>query len=759
MCSLFDAVDQGWPAKHINHFNGGLFKRDSSLDDLRISDDVFNDFKKISKYEFQSDLSVNLLGHIFKQAINDIDAARNGLTISTKRKKDGIFYTPVAITDYILQETLQAWTREQWTALGLSDTTSLTENEIQTYRAFIEKRGMLGSRKIQQQNAVTRKVADRLYNLQQYRDRLRQIRILDPAVGSGSFLNRAFDLLRDEQIQIDNQLQNITGVTDLWDFNSNILSRNLYGVDINPESVEISKLSLWLKTANKENPLTSLDANLRAGNSIIDSTSITNLAFDWKQEFPEIMVRDRGFDIVIGNPPYVFSSENFTVDEKEYYSANYDMSEYQKNLYRIFTEKGWRLLKYDGWFGFIIPNTWFSNKYFSKMRKFLRSKTTNLKVIAIKDKVFPDASVDTSLVIFKKHIDSKNNSMTVGEWVHGEVTYLQEQNFPEDLSSVILINKSDSATKRILDRIGKSEYTLKDFARVTAGIELFERGKGIPKQPTDKEEFKHFKQSNDFFSRTRMSQDYYPYFDGSDVIHYATKSSSKFLRYGSHLAAKRKLEDFSGEHLVCRRIPETGYHMLVVAKQDGVTLHEQAVWNINRLENTAVSLDYLNAIISSKVISYWIIYTLGLLTRSTFPQLRSYHILELPIPKASSVTTNSIIQEMNKIQVVAAKLVSNEERFVATLRASWPGYEGSFDFKDQVEFQRIMINTSPIRDRADLVQQYERYVDTKTSLGSTFESLQKSIDHLVAVAFGLNAADELTLNRTLEDVLNHNEKS
>ena len=85
--------------------------------------------------------------------------------------------------------------------------------------------------------------------------------------------------------------------------------------------------------------------------------------------------------------------------EKKYYRNNYVMSEYQENLYRIFTEKGFNLLTPGGWFGFIVPNTWFSNKYFSKMRHFLFTKTNHLKIIGSQDKVFEDASVDTSLII------------------------------------------------------------------------------------------------------------------------------------------------------------------------------------------------------------------------------------------------------------------------------------------------------------------------------------------------------------------------
>ena len=84
-----------------------------------------------------------------------------------------------------------------------------------------------------------------------------------------------------------------------------ILENNLYGVDINDESVEIAKLSLWLRTAQKGRKLASLNNNLKCGNSIIEDEEVAgNKAFSWEIEFPQIFAKG-GFDVVIGNPPYI----------------------------------------------------------------------------------------------------------------------------------------------------------------------------------------------------------------------------------------------------------------------------------------------------------------------------------------------------------------------------------------------------------------------------------------------------------------------
>ena len=115
-------------------------------------------------------------------------------------------------------------------------------------------------------------VEERAYEYLFWRDWLeflKSVSVVDPACGSGAFLVAAFDWLQAEYRRVTEQLHAITGSYDLFDLNKAILNGNLYGVDLNAESVEITKLSLWLKTAERGKPLTSLEANIHLGNSLL----------------------------------------------------------------------------------------------------------------------------------------------------------------------------------------------------------------------------------------------------------------------------------------------------------------------------------------------------------------------------------------------------------------------------------------------------------------------------------------------------------
>lgn len=732
MKGLFSAIDKGWPEKSINRFNGGLFKPDAEIDSLSITDDIFKSFETIDNYDFKTDLSINLLGHIFEQAINDIDAAKSNIDYSSKRKKDGIFYTPSEITSFLLNETLQSWINDAYEDLSLDKSPNFTEEDYADFRD-----SYMNSSSSKKPTKKARNVSKYIVSLEKLADKIKSIKIVDPAVGSGSFLTQALESLKALLDQINSTINSITLQPSFPTNDTDILSNNLFGVDINKESVEIAKLSLWLRTANNKKPLTTLDNNLKVGNSVINDTQIASNAFIWGQEFKEVFIKNRGFDIVLGNPPYVFSSENMTVDEKKYYSHNFKMSEYQENLYRIFTEKGFNLLKPGGWFGFIVPKTWFTNDYFGKMRSFLLKKTINVKIIDVQDRIFEDASVDTSLIIFKKPLANTPvaTTMTVGLWKNNKIQFEQKKQIESNTQAPIAINQTnkilENIIKKILNHSNNGQNNVDVNLKITDGIKLYERGKGIPKQPTNKEDFNKFKTNNNFFNSIPLNESYYPFYDGNMLHRYQLLNTNKYLHYGKHLAAPRKLTNFSGKHIIIRRIPNKGKYILMstIVGKEYVHLHEQSIWDAQP-KNENYSLEFMLGFLNSSIASYWLIMKLGVLSRSTFPQLRSSAIKSIPIITVSNKRQDIIANKVSQIIELENRQLNITNNYQNSLRVISPK---KFPLFDSLLKNTNLINTwlnknVPVKKIAEISNYIDDLVQEFKINLSKITQLSKEID-------------------------------
>ena len=272
----FGYMNTGYKGKlhDIYAYNGGLFIADEVLDNIKIDDDVlFRHSKIISEYDFQSEIDVNILGHIFENSLNQIEEITNeieGKTIDsakTKRKKDGVFYTPKYITKYIIENTVGKLCTEKKIEFGIKD-----EDYTNDKRKTKETKKQL------------------LNKIATYQQWLLNITICDPACGSGAFLNQALEFLIKEHAYLDELTAKLLGASIQYsDIENSILENNLFGVDINEESVEIAKLSLWLRTARKDRKLNNLNNNIKCGNSLIDDVSVAgDKAFNWEKEFPQV---------------------------------------------------------------------------------------------------------------------------------------------------------------------------------------------------------------------------------------------------------------------------------------------------------------------------------------------------------------------------------------------------------------------------------------------------------------------------------------
>ena len=747
-------------------------------------------FKFLSAYDFTSAVEAKSK----KEQDQLINASVLGLIFEKiNGYKDGSFFTPGKITMYMAKRAVrQAVLTKVNEVMGWNDK-DIVQLGMRTrdFDFSIEDR---------------KKISNAIDNL----------KVLDPAVGSGHFLvsvlneliaiksslrvlfDNEGNLLNDIQCTVVNDeliVQTYTGDNFYYDVNKpstlriqkalfhqkqRIIENCLYGVDLNPNSVNICRLRLWIEllknayySTNEDGnkyltTLPNIDINIKTGDSLVhrfdlvdkidmrhkdfkqyvnlvkeykdtsDKTvkadvnkKITDIktsfldqfrppeataydealaklteasgtelfdsnfdpkkfaelkkkadqakeayenrkgdpfyrnALEWRLEFPEVL-DDKGnyvgFDIVIANPPYIFArNQSFDDKTKEYYLSHYEVDEYQANTYTLFMKLGYKLLKNNGTFAYIVPNNMLTIQSNQKIRNFLLKKSGSLVIINSLDKIFADANVDNCLVFLKKE---KSDEVTVGELVKGDfqtVGTIKKDFFGENnpLISISMVKYKDAINAYW--KMNNAQLKVESLSNVKTGVKAYQIGKGKPAQKgEDKDDrFLH--------SKSKLNNLYFPYVDGNNVKRYELTWNGEYIEYSDRLAEPRRLTNFEMPRILVRQIPSKSVYSI-----NGVYLDAHVINDLNSMvieDITDINPLALIGFVNSKPMTLWFLMRFDKFQRRLFPQFKVNELAEFPIPKTNKDIQNKIADNVRKIQdlIKNNKPYSNENTIVDEL--------------------------------------------------------------------------------------------
>ena len=578
----------------IPQFGGELFAPDEVLESLTIDDTVLkNDLLILSKYDFNTDVDVNILGHIFEHSLNEVDdveAELRGETLDkskSKRKKDGVFYTPNYITKYIVDNTLGKLCAEKKTELGLDRDLAIFDYQ-------------------KADGKLNEKGKDLYERLNAYSAWLLTLKVCDPACGSGAFLNQALSFFIDEHRFVDDLIAELLNTPlRLFDTDLQILENNIYGVDINDESIEIAKLSLWLRTAQPGRKLSDLSRNIRCGNSLIDDPAVAgDKAFNWQHAFPDVFAKG-GFDVVIGNPPY---GAKLSEIDKIHLRANYPELQFKIDTYSVFVLKLFQLLKPNGHGYYIIPNTLLDNYFEEKVRAKIIEDSILLEIIDLDDKVFPGAVVHSMILGIRKTQEVKNIIYNVKIGTSNQLYDLGEK-IPIDFfqnQEKFCFSIRNFKNKDILEKLSIGSIKLKEILDIRQTI----------KTGNDSEHI----------STIKKADNYKPILAGKDIQKWQINSPELYVNYGKHLACPRDPLIFEQPKILIR---EAGDKITATYDENNYYIMSSLYAGISL--NTSFSLKYILALLNSALFQFQLKLIAFDKTQGAFTKARIFHYYELPI--------------------------------------------------------------------------------------------------------------------------------
>jgi hypothetical protein len=726
---FFEAIDVGSEKLEIpNGYNGGLFKHDEVLNNLRISDEPLRKVVELGTYNFAEDLSVNILGHIFEQSISDLEEIKNKVNESqsleaisqSRRKKDGIFYTPDYIVRYIVDNSLGAYLREH-------------------EEKFKAEFGLKGD------------ILDKTYEKRErqaytkYQDFLQGIKVVDPACGSGAFLVYVFDYLLAENKRVGDILGMSLFSTD--EYIRDILRNNIYGVDLNEESVEITKLSLWLKTAQKGKKLTSLDNNIKCGNSLVDDKEIAgDKAFNWQEQFADVF-KNGGFDVVVGNPPYVATKQIPKADRDYYWNRFAEILFSEMDLYEIFTYKMLReIVKEDGFLGFITPNSYYTNTSFQHYRRYLLENTQIKYIVDFPYRFFPfsDVNTETAILILHKKAPKSSNvnlwsidkseilqSKTIGLGSLKVATKAQQSDIISLYDSKLILNQNPIVTKMLSIK-----------SRFGDRLTLHKGWMSIPETTVyHGQTFDTGKFTKDEVRQYGLQDICKLYLEGRDIHRYYFDKVEKFVNT-TGIDAKTESWHFQEKIILQRIVGQNKNKIFATLDTSNYVIFPNAnLLNCVEDESPKIYLPILN----STLISYFYNQYFG----ESNTNLTKSALEGMPLPALDS-SSKKLLQELTDRMLDNTNALHKKsgqfqnilhteftfDKWSTKLKKWW-----TLEFTDFVKALKVDLS---LTQRDELLQLFEKYRAELSTIDDEIQKTDYEIDQLVYQLYGLSN-DEIAL--------------
>lgn len=675
------------------HHNTMIFSPDHPCEKVKVSNEVFAlILNELCNFSFRK-MTVDILGATYESYLGYAFQMKNG-KVSAEidprvRKQAGIYYTPSYIVHYIVDNTLGKMLKE------------------------IEEKEAL--------NAI---------------EKAKDIKVLDPACGSGSFLIYAFDVLAefydrvnkkitDKQLNLSkghanpsmfDQLEKFKNLPkQVLDYPKKILEDHLYGVDLDPAAAEIATINLVIKAfekmKGKKLPLI-LNQNIKVGNSLISGIKkeedldkfkneisehivlrkklketeedkekqeimddinqlrekinlklnqslkehFVNLEekrpFNWEFEFPEVFDSEKsegekGFYIVIGNPPYRDIKE-LNTEIVDYIFLFYNSTMNRMNIYSTFVHRGLRLLKQEGRFGFIIPNSILTQSSYNKIRHLLLSEATINNIVKLPDHTFREATVETIIFIFHKKLSKMGKRETVVlifdphkiidsiDDIHCKQHYkVSQSSWRSEPRSIINIFR-DVTSDKLINKLEKAGQYLEEIAEFCLGLTPYDKHKGHTPSQIKQRAFHSDHKKNNTYKRL---------LSGEDITRYGLKWNCKeWIAYGSWLGAPREKKFFTAKRILVRQIISGAPLRIYASYTDEEYYNTQIAFNI--ISKKGINPLYLLCILNSLLLTYF--HKIKYLdpTKETFQKILIQDAKCFPIP---------IIDHKNKKQEDSGK--------------------------------------------------------------------------------------------------------